>query len=106
MSNYLVNHNKKRQILARLESELLRTLERGDSDEKARAAAEEVRAARIRVLHVERSRLLPKDGPHAFRFKQIADKIDECLSIPVETIVEQYRRKLPPQATPDGMDEV
>jgi hypothetical protein len=95
MPCYIANHQKKRRILARRESDLLRAFQRGESEEKVKRAAEEIRAARVRVLNVERSRIRPCDGPHAARFEIIDNQIQECLSMPVDATIREYRRKLP-----------
>jgi tetratricopeptide (TPR) repeat protein len=71
------NNQKKRRILARRESDLLRALQRGQSEEKVASAAEEVRAARIRVLNVKRSLVPPFDGPHVAQLDRIDDEIRE-----------------------------
>jgi len=104
---HLSTNQKKRRILARRESDLLRALQRGESEEKLKSAAEEVRAARIRVLNMKRSLVPPCDGPHAVRHRNIDDEIRECLSTPADAIVPKYRRKLPENASPRcGSDRV
>jgi hypothetical protein len=90
----LSNNQKKRRILARRESDMLRALQRGESEEKVKSAAEEVRAARLRVLNMERSLIPPCDGPHAVRLDNIDDEIRECLSTTTDEIVQEYQRML------------
>jgi GGDEF domain-containing protein len=90
----LSNNQKKRRILARRESDLIRALQRGESEEKVKSVAEEVRAARIRVLNMERSLVPPCDGPHVVRLGNIDDEIQECLSNTTDEIVQQYQRML------------
>jgi hypothetical protein len=99
MSNYVANHQKKRRILARRKRDLLRALQRGESEKKVKSAAEEVNAARVRVLNVERSRV-PPSGRNAAEFDVIDDKIRECLATPVDAIVLEFRRKLRLHANP------
>ena len=107
MANYVVNHQKKRQILARRESDLLRALRRGESEEKVKSAAEEVRAARVRVLNMKRSLVPPCDGPHAAQLEAIDEEIRECLATPVDAIVKEFLRKVPENKGPrSGSDQV
>ena len=82
-------------------------MENGDeSEEKVKLAAEEVKAARLRVLNVERSRV-PPSGLHAARFEMIDAEIRECLSMPVDAIVQEFRRRLRVRASPrDGSDQI
>ena len=106
MPCYIANHRKKRRILARRETDLIRALQRGESEEKVKLAAEEVKAARLRVLNVERSRV-PPSGLNAARFEMIDAEIRECLSVPVDAIVQEFRRRLRVRAGPrDGSDQV
>ncbi len=56
---YLVHHTKKKQILARKEAALQRLIDAGAQAAKLIVAAEEVRDARIRVLRVQRSIVVP-----------------------------------------------
>ena len=100
MANYVVNHQKKCRILARRESDLLRALQRGESEEKVKSAAEEVRAARVRVLNVRRSLVPPCDGPHAAELEAIDEEIRECLSTPVDAIVQEFLRNLADNQSP------
>ena len=91
---HLSDNQKKRRILARRESDLIRALQAGEGEERLKSAAEEVRAARIRVLNMKRSLVPPYDGPHAVRLRNIDDEIRKCLSTPAEAIVQEYRRTL------------
>jgi hypothetical protein len=93
MSNYIPWYGKKRERLARRENDLHRVLLRVGSEEEVTRAAEEVRAARIRVLKAERARVRPCGGPHATRFQEVDDAIRECLATPVDAIIAEYRRK-------------
>jgi hypothetical protein len=103
----LSDNQKKRRILARRESDLLRDLQRGETEEKLRSAAEELKDARIRVLKMKRSLVPPCDGPHAVRLRNIDDEIRECLSTPADAIVQEYRRRLPENASPRcGTDQL
>jgi hypothetical protein len=92
MASYVPWHGKKRWILASRESDLLRLLQRGGSDARVRQAADEVKAARIRVLKVERSRI-PQSGLHDARLEEIDRRICECLSVPVEAIILEFRSR-------------
>jgi hypothetical protein len=97
---HLSDNQKKRRILARRESDLVRALQRGESEEKLKSAAAEVRAARIRVLNMKRSLVPPCDGPHAVRLSNIDDEIRESLATSADAIIQEYRRKLPNNAGP------
>ena|SRR5665213_2001181 len=92
---HLSNNRKKLRILGRREIDLIRALQRGEQEEELKLGAEEVRAARIRVLNMKRWLIPPCDGPHAIRLRNIDEEIRECLSTPVDAIVEEYRRRLP-----------
>jgi hypothetical protein len=96
----LSDNQKKRRILVRRESDLLRAVQRGESEEKVKSAAEEVRAARIRVLNLKRYLVPPCDGPYSVQLDNINNAIRDCLSMPAEAIVQEYRRKLPENANP------
>jgi hypothetical protein len=61
MTAYIAHHTKKKQILARKEAALQRLIDAGAPPAKLVAAAEDVRDARIRVLRVQRSIIVPKD---------------------------------------------
>ena len=100
MANYVANHQKKHRVLARRESDLVRALRRGESEEKVKSAAEEVRAAHVRVLNMKRSLVPPCDGPHAAQLDAIDEEIRECLATPVDAIVQQFLRKLPENQSP------
>ena len=54
MSNYLPRTQKKRERQARLESDLRRLIAAGVALDKLVAAAEEVRAARVRTVRADR----------------------------------------------------
>jgi hypothetical protein len=96
---HLSDHQKKRRILARREGDLLRALQGGESEEKLKSAAEEVRAARIRVLNMKRSLVPPCDGPDAVRLRNIDEEIRACVSTPVDAILREYRRPVPGNAS-------
>src|SRR5262245_18568138 len=91
---HLSNNQEKRRILVRRESELLRALDRGESEAKVKSAGQEVRAARIRVLNLKRYLVPPCDGPHVAQLDRIDDEIRECLSKTTDEIVQEYRRML------------
>jgi len=95
MTCYIRNDQKKRRILARNESQLLRVLRRGGSERAILEAAEAVRASTVRVLRVERARILPSsDLSYAARYKKIDSQVAECLVMPLDAIVSKYRREL------------
>jgi hypothetical protein len=61
MSNYLPHYTKKRQTQSRKEETLRRLIKLGASEDKLIAAAEEVRAARIRTFRASLAKL-PSGG--------------------------------------------
>ena len=95
MTCYIRNDRKKRGTLARNERELGRVLRQGGNEREVTEAAEAVRASKVRVLNLERARILPSsDLSYAARYEEINDKIARQLSMPLETIVTECRRML------------
>jgi len=90
MSNYIPHYTKKRQVLARKEQALRRLILRGSTREKLIAAAEEVRASRMRMLKAERATIPPKGSPEFERMAAIDEKIQALSVTPVETILAEF----------------
>ncbi len=86
MANYLVHHTKKKQILARKEATLQRLIDAEAVADKLIAAAEEVRDARIRVLRVQRSIIVPKGDADA-QYAKIDAKIETLSNTSAATIL-------------------
>ncbi len=89
MANYLVHHTKKKQILARKEAALRRLIESVAPDSKLIAAAEDVRDARIRVLRVQRSIIVPKGDADA-QYAKIDNKIEQIAETPATAILSEF----------------
>ncbi|AGA28713.1 hypothetical protein [Singulisphaera acidiphila] len=97
MSNYVPWYGKKRSHLTERESDLLRSLDRGENAGKVNQAAEEVRLAKIRMLKAERSQVVVSNQSHAIvtaRLDKLDREIHDANSMPVGAIVSKYRRKL------------
>jgi len=65
MASFVPHHRKKRDRLARLEQDLVRSIHGEDSHDRQLHLADEIRLARIRVLRAEQSNLnlTAKDYP-------------------------------------------
>jgi hypothetical protein len=95
MSNYVPWYGKKREGFRRREQDLVRLLCRGGGPEAIVRAAEEIRAARIRALRSERSRIPPcgRDN-YDERTRRFDEQIEHWSSLAVEAIVAEYRRRM------------
>lgn len=93
MTSYLANHQKKRRALARRELDLLRALTRGVRESKVLEAAEDVRAARARVLSVEHSLIAPCEQ-NASRLRRKEEEIRACEAVSVSDIIAEFRARL------------
>ncbi|WP_186775668.1 hypothetical protein [Rubripirellula tenax] len=89
MTSYLAHHTKKKQILARKEAALQRLIDSAAPDRKLIAAAEEVRDARIRVLHVQRSVIVPK-GDADTQYAKIDAKIERIAETTAIAILSEF----------------
>jgi hypothetical protein len=97
MSNYVPWYGKKREGFRRREQDLLRLLRRGEGPVAVVRAAEQVRAARIRALKSDRSRIPPcRRDDYDERSRYFDEEIARWSSLAVEEIVAQYRRRLRP----------
>ena len=89
MTSYIAHHTKKKQILARKEAALQRFMAALAPASKLFAAAEQVRDARIRVLHVDRSIVVPKDDADIL-YARIDRKIEELANTPAQSILAEF----------------
>ena len=89
MTSYIAHHTKKKQILARKEAALRRLIAANAPATKLVAAAERVREARIRVLNVQRSLIVP-DGDVVDLYAKIDSEIAKVSSISLTTILAEY----------------
>ena len=86
MANYIAHHTKKKRILARKEADLLRLINSHRPADKLIAAAEVVRDARIRVLKVRRSIIVP-GGDAASQTPKLTLKSNE---LPTQRLLQSY----------------
>jgi hypothetical protein len=87
MASFVPYHGKKQDRLARLESDLMRLLEREATDERLLKVASEIRDCRIRIL-----RLKQYLNSHPASILKLQAKIDALCATPAETILAEYRR--------------
>lgn len=76
LMNYIPHYTKKKQQLARRKAALVRLLNSDASVTKLLAAAEEVRAAKVRVLRAQRATLAPTDR-NTEQFERVDARIAE-----------------------------
>ena len=101
MTSYVAHHTKKKQILARKEAALQRLVDSNAPVTKLVAAADEVRDARIRVLHVQRSIIVPKDDADVL-YAKIDRKIQTIADTPTSAILAEFGCVIEPEADVDG----
>ena len=89
MTSYVAHHTKKKQILARKEAALQRLIDSAASADKLFAAAGEVRDARIRVLRVQRSIIVPKDDADT-QYAKIDSKIERITETTTTAILSEF----------------
>jgi hypothetical protein len=90
MASFVPHHTKKRERLARLEQDLLRSIH-GDSSRDTRLRlADEIRLARIRVLRVERANFLPSAIVGNKRYAKIEAEISALDAISPEEILSEF----------------
>jgi hypothetical protein len=89
MSNYVPHYTKKLQILARKEQHLRRLIGSGATPRRLIAAAEVVRASRVRALRAKRATIIPK-GDAVERFARIDAKIQGALGTPISAILVEF----------------
>ncbi len=86
-------YRKKAKQLLKHERELLLAFQKGWDAVRVEAAAEEVRAAQIRVLKSRQAQIVASEKGAAER-AAIEKEIGEWKGIPVEEIVAEYRTKV------------
>ncbi len=89
MTSYIAHHTKKKQILERKEAALQRLIDAGAPAAKLLTAATEVRDARIRVLRVQRSIIVPKDDADD-KYAIIDRKIEVIANTSAATILAEF----------------
>ena len=89
MTSYIAHHTKKKQILARKEAALQRLVDSNAPAAKLVAAADEVRDARIRVLRVQRSIIVPNDDADVL-YAKIDRKIQTISDTPTSSILAEF----------------
>ena len=94
MTSYVANHQKKLRALARRELDLLRApLRRGERESKVLETAEEVRAARVRVLLVQHSLIAPCEQ-YESRLRRMEEEVRSCRATPISEIVAEFKARL------------
>jgi hypothetical protein len=93
VSNYIPRHTKKKEHLVRREQELLRVLQRGETRQKLIDAAEEVRAAMLRVIEAKRTTVPPR-SEHEAEFAKLDAESRKWVSMPIEDIIAEYEQGL------------
>ncbi len=89
MTSYIAHHTKKKQILGRREAELQRLIAASAHASKLIVAAEQIRDARIRVLRVQRSLVVPKDDADVL-YAGIDRMIAEIANTPAQIILAEF----------------
>jgi hypothetical protein len=93
VSNYIPWHGKKREHVELREEKLRRLLLKGSSTQKLNQAAEEARAARIRLLKSNSARIPPiVDALNSLRRERIHAAITACLATPIEVLIQSCRK--------------
>jgi hypothetical protein len=90
MAGYVAHHTKKRERLARLEQDLLRSIRGDDSRESQLRLADGIRLARIRVLRVERANFLPSAIAGSERYAVIEAQISALDAISSDEILNEF----------------
>ena len=90
MTAYISNNQKKKEILARREADLIRENKRGASPEKIAKAAALVREAHIRMLQAQRSLVPPCDDCEKDRANKLEKQIEEWQSLATQDILKNF----------------
>ncbi len=101
MTSYIAHHTKKKQILARKEAALQRLVASAAPAAKLVAAADDVRDARIRVLRVQRSIIVPKDDADVL-YAKIDRKIQAISDTSTASILAEFGCAIESDADLDG----
>lgn len=100
MTSYIAHHTKKKQILGRKEAALRRIINSAAPADQLIAAAEEVRDARIRVLRVQRSIIVPK-GDADTEYAMIDAKIERIANTLATAVLYEFGCSVDTDADPN-----
>jgi hypothetical protein len=98
MASFVPHHTKKRERLARLEQDLLRSIRDESSHDTQLRLADEIRLARIRVLRVELSNFLPSAIAGSQRYADVETQISALDAISPEDILSEITKSDDPSA--------
>ena len=101
MTSYIAHHTKKKQILGRKEAALRRLVDSAAPAHKLIAAGQDIRDARIRVLRVQRSFIVPKDDANVL-YAKIDSKIQAISETSVASILAEFGCVIDSDADLDG----
>ena len=101
MANYLVHHSKKKKILVKKEAAFRRLINSNTSADRLMAVATEVRDARIRVLRVQRSLIVPT-GDAERQYARIDAQIKQISNTPIAELVVEFGGSVDSTAGPRG----
>lgn len=90
MANYLAWHGKKRQRLKKRENRFESLLQTEKDPSKLAKAADEIRAAHVRVLKSRLAELSPSEK-NAIAMENLNREIALWLALPTQEIIERYR---------------
>lgn len=90
MANYVAHHSKKRERLARMEEDLVRSIRSGDLRERQLFLADEVRLAKVRALKAERAQFEPATRGYSDRMAAIDEQIASLEVTASENILAEY----------------
>jgi len=90
MAGYVPHFTKKRERLARLEQDLVRSIRSGESHERWLVLADAVRLGKIRALRAEHAQFEPATKGHSDRLAEIDEQITSLESAASEKILAEY----------------
>jgi hypothetical protein len=93
MANYVAHYTKKIEGLERRAQKLRRMLGSGASEEKLLRAAEEVLAARVRVVRAKQA-LIRQTGDHEAEFARMRSAILALSAVTPEAVLAEFRKHL------------
>jgi hypothetical protein len=94
MASFVPRYCKKHLALKRREAELIDKLANGVVGPKLLAAADEVRAARIRALKERLAKLPPYDGPNVVQYHKIEDQIRRASLVTAQEILSEFQKRV------------
>jgi hypothetical protein len=92
VASFLPNHRKKKDRLARLETDLRRLLQRGASQEKLLEIAREIRDCRIRVLRARQYEIPERNAVERAAVLKLETRIAALRATPPEAVLNEYQR--------------